>query len=94
MLYVGSFVCDNGSFRPELNKRFGAAWAQFETLCRVWNHAVLPMAEQIRIFEACVLSKLLYCLHTAWLNKAELIFFLTFDFDPVCRAAAHFGHRK
>ena len=72
MLYVGSFVCDNGSFRPELNKRFGAAWAQFETLCRVWNHAVLPMAEQIRIFEACVLSKLLFCLHTAWLNKAEL----------------------
>ena len=25
-----------------------------------------------KIFEACVLSKLLYCLHTAWLNKAEL----------------------
>ena len=45
---------------------------EFQTLCRVWNHAVLPKAEKIRIFEACVLSKLLYCLHTAWLNKAEL----------------------
>ena len=72
LLYLGNFFCDNGSIRPELNRRLGAARAEFETLCRVWNQAVLPKAEKIRIFEACVLSKLLYCLHTAWLNKAEL----------------------
>ena len=72
LLYLGSFLCDNGSIGPELNRRLGAARAEFQTLCRVWNHAVLPKAEKIRIFEACVLSKLLYCLHTAWLNKAEL----------------------
>ena len=60
------------SIGPELNRRLGAARAEFQTLCRVWNHAVLPKAEKIRIFEACVPSKLLYCLHTAWLNKAEL----------------------
>ena len=72
LLSLGSFLCDNGSIGPELNRRLGAARAEFQTLCRVWNHAVLPKAEKIRIFEACVLSKLLYCLHTAWLNKAEL----------------------
>ena len=72
LLYLGSFLCDNGSIGPELNRRLGAARAEFETLCRVWNHAILPKAVKIRIFEACVLSKLLYCLHTAWLNKAEL----------------------
>ena len=33
---------------------------------------ILPNGGKNRIFEACVLSKLLYCLHTAWLNKAEL----------------------
>ena len=72
LVYLGSFLCDNGSIGPELNKRLGAARAEFETLSRVWNHAVLRKSEKIRIFEACVLSRLLYCLHTAWLNKAEL----------------------
>ena len=69
LLYLVSFLCDNGSTWPELNRRLGAARAEFETLCRVWNHAVLPKAEKIRIFESSVLSKLLYCLHTAWPNK-------------------------
>ena len=59
LLYLRSFLCDNGSTWPELNRRVGAARAEFETLCRVWNHAVLPTAKKIRIFEACVLSKLL-----------------------------------
>ena len=35
-------------------------------------------AHKIRIFEACVRSKMLYCLHTAWLNKAELRSFNAF----------------
>ena len=52
LLYLGSFLCDNGSIGPGLNRALGAAMAEFETLCRVWNHTVL------RIFEACVLSKL------------------------------------
>ena len=72
LLYLGSFLCDNGNIGPELNRRLGAARAEFETLCRVWNHTVLPKAEKIQIFEFGVLSKLLYYLHTAWLNKAEL----------------------
>ena len=63
-------MCDNGSIG--LNRRLGAATAEFETLRRVWNHAVLPKAKKSRIFEARVRSKLLYCLHTAWLNNAEL----------------------
>ena len=79
MLYLGSFLCDNSSIGPELNRRLGAARAEFETLCRVWNHAVLSKAEKIRIFEVCVLSKLLYCLHTAWLNKTELRRFNAFQ---------------
>ena len=79
LVYLGSYLCDNGSIGPELNRRLGAARAESETLSRVWNHAVLPKSEKIRIFEACVLSKLLYCLHTAWLNKAELRRFNAFQ---------------
>ena len=51
LLYLGSFLCNNGSIRSELNRRLGAARAEFEILCRVWNHAVLPKAEKNRIFE-------------------------------------------
>ena len=40
LLYLGSFLCDNGSIGPELNRRLGAARAEFETLCRVLDHAV------------------------------------------------------
>ena len=65
LVYLGSLLCDNGSIGLELNRHLGAARAEFETLSRVWNHAVLRKSEQIQIFEACVISKLLYCLHTA-----------------------------
>ena len=30
------------------------------------------LADARHVFNACVVSKLLRCLHTAWLNKAEL----------------------
>ena len=50
----------------------GAARAEFKTLERVWSHSTLPRHKKLQIFEACVLSKLLYCLHTVWLNKQEL----------------------
>ena len=57
---------------PELNKRVGAARAEVETLSRVWNHALFPKSKKVRICAACVISTILYCLHTAWLNQAEL----------------------
>ena len=41
-------------------------------LAKDWRHSTLHPPQKIRIFQACVVSKLLYCLHTMWLNKAEL----------------------
>ena len=57
---------------PELSRRLGAAKAEFDTLSRVWSHAAISPGRKIQIFEACVVSKLLYGLHTAWLKSAEL----------------------
>ena len=59
-LYLGRFLCDNGSIRTELSRRVGAARAEFETVCRVWNHAVLLKAGKVqflnlRTFENVVL---------------------------------------
>ena len=47
------------------------ARADFKQLSKVWRHARISVQRKVNIFEACVVSKLLYCLHTAWLNMAD-----------------------
>ena len=49
-LYLDGFLYDNGSTRPELSRRVRDVRAEFETLCRVWNHAVLVKAEKVQKF--------------------------------------------
>jgi hypothetical protein len=55
-----------------LQRRIGAANADFKALCRVWSHTSITRSKKIRILDACVVSKLLYCLHTLWLNASEV----------------------
>ena len=71
-------ISADGSIGPELSRRIGAARAEFDTLARIWSHTSLSATKKIRIYEACVLSKLLYCLHTAWLKTHELARFDAF----------------
>ena len=70
--YLGSMFCNSGRVGTELRCRLGAAWREFDSLCRVWSHASLTKAKKLRIYEACVISKLMYYLDTLWLNKAEV----------------------
>ena len=70
--YLGSYLDATGAGGPEICRRLGEAKGQFHKLARVWRHSTLHPQQKIRIFQACVVSKLLYCLHTMWLNKAEL----------------------
>ena len=70
--YLGSYLDATGAGGPEICRRLGEAKGQFDKLARVWRHSALHPQQKIRIFQACVVSKLLYCLHTMWLNKAEL----------------------
>ena len=70
--YLGSMLCSSGKNGTELSSRLGAARAEFDKLCRVWSHASLTRAKKLRVYEACVVSKLLYCLDTLWLNTAEV----------------------
>ena len=70
--YLGSYLDATGAGGPEICRRLGEAKGQFDKLARVWRHSTLHPQQKIRIFQACVVSKLLYCLHTMWLNKAEL----------------------
>ena len=71
IVYLGSVLSAAGTVDSELSRRLGAARAEFEKLARLWSHAALPARLKIRMFEACVLSKLLYSLHTAWLKKLD-----------------------
>ena len=72
IIYLGSLITSDGKVGTELSRRLGAARAEFETLSRVWSHSTLDNVRKLRIFDACVVSKLLYCLHTSFLNKQEL----------------------
>ena len=72
LCYLGSLLTALGSIAPKLSNRIGAARAEFHTLKRIWAHSSLSIGKKIRILHACVLSRLLYCLHTAWLKKAGL----------------------
>ena len=72
MTYLGATIYSDGGVKKELNRKLGAAWADFCKLSRLWNHASLQRDRKIRIYHAVVISGLLYGLSTAWLNVAEL----------------------
>ena len=69
--YLGGYLDATGAGGSEICRRLGEAKGHFDKLGRVWRHSTLHPQQKIRIFQACVVSKLLYCLHTIWLNKAE-----------------------
>jgi len=72
MTYLGTTLYADGGVKSELNRKLGAAWAEFCKLKRLWNRAALPKSRRIQIYNAVVVSRLLYGLSTAWLNVAEL----------------------
>ena len=71
MIYLGSMIAADGRMASELGRRIGQAKADFDTLRKVWAHSTLLASQKLRIYDACVVSKLVYGLHTATLNKAE-----------------------
>ena len=71
MVYLGGLLVPNGSVDAELARRIGQAIGEFKALQRVWKHASIPRKKKLQIFEACVLSKLLYSLHTLVLTKVQ-----------------------
>ena len=71
MLYLGSLLASDGRIGSELGRRIGMAETDFRTLSKVWSHAALSKPRKLQIYLACVVSKLMYCLYTAWLSTAE-----------------------
>ena len=72
LVYLGSVITASSDMAAEIGRRLGAARADFASLERVWRHFSLSAQRKIRTFDACIASKLLYCLHTGKLGTQAL----------------------
>jgi hypothetical protein len=70
MIYLGSMLDGAATMTSELSRRVGMARADFNSLKRVWKHANISKCSKLKIFEVCVLSKLLYGMQVGWLTAA------------------------
>ena len=48
------------------------AWGDFVKLRRLWSHTSLHVSRKIQIFNAVIISRLLYGIASAWLNASEV----------------------
>ena len=71
LAYLGTSIYADGGVKAELNQKLGVAWGDFCALHRVWKHSTLCFARKVRIYNAVVISRLLYGLSSAHLNVAE-----------------------
>ena len=72
MIYLGSTVHADGRFRADVGRKLGAATADFQALVAVWKNAGISSFRKLEIFDAVVVSKLLYSTSSAWLTKGDL----------------------
>ena len=59
--YLGSIISSNLSLDTEMNKRIGQAAAVLALLRkRIWDNTMLIISNKMKVYQACVLSTLLY----------------------------------
>ena len=69
--YQGAFCSTNGTNVEELNSRIGKASAVFRELDKVWRDRNINLDTKLKIFNACVLSTLLYACECWTLTKRD-----------------------
>ena len=72
MKYLGAILNDAGDMTSEMSQKLGLAWADFRKLARMWNHSGLGTVRKCLVFNSVIVSRLLYGLSSAWLNKADV----------------------
>ena len=72
MEYLGALLTTDGCNSHELNRRIGAAKADFLSIQKVWSHSSLTWKRKLYVFSALIESKLLYSLSSMCLKKADL----------------------
>ena len=71
-IYLGGRISIRNSESTELVRRLGVGRCSFNTLATVWKHANIPAERKLEIFQACVVSRVLYGLESVWLLKDQL----------------------
>ena len=69
--YLGVRIDEHGKPGPEVTKRIGECQQVFKQLIRVWKHARISIARKLRIYYACIVSKLSYGFCTVWLTEKQ-----------------------
>ena len=69
--YLGSFVCQDGDVRKEAGVRVGKAGAVFSRMKKVWNSGGISLKTKLRLFNATVMTVLLYGSET-WKGLKEI----------------------
>ena len=61
-IYLGGMLNCDGRVASELSRRIGEATGILDKLKKLWSHSSIGLARKLKIYDACVLSKLLYSL--------------------------------
>ena len=75
MICLRSLLDGCGGTGSQLNHRLGSARAAFKTCAQVWKHARTSQQHKVRIFEACIGSQPLYCLHTDYKACSKILLY-------------------
>ena len=70
--YLGSIISSNLSLDTEMNKRIGLSAAVLALLRkRIWDNTMLTISNKMKVYQACVLSTLLYSSKTWTLYSCQ-----------------------
>ena len=71
MAYLGTNLSEDGRISRELSRRLGTASADFRAMSRMWKHTSFTRLRKLEVYQAVIVSRLLYGLASAWLSAAE-----------------------
>ena len=64
-VYLGGLITCDGKASSELSRRIGEATGVFNKLRKMWSHSPISLEFKLKIYKACVLSRLLFSLCVA-----------------------------
>ena len=71
LIYLGGLVTCDGRVSAELNRRLSEGKALFRILNELWSHTSVSRKWKLQIFNACIISKVMYGLESLWLLKSD-----------------------
>ena len=67
--YLGAMLHKTGRVDSEIGSKIGYTNQEFRTIMQIWNHTNIRKQRKLQLYQALILSKLLYGLQTIWLSK-------------------------